>query len=685
MNISPLKEEPTFRKVNIENLKSNYFKHNLRLKFFTDQTNENQKYRGRNFKGALSNGLSNIIIQSSRDKPIGILNTYSSSQSLTITDLKSNTSRRNSYSFYYKRNNDSINLDKRTKTFKLATNTFVSTSETDNKPQDTIDNISGDKNLRKMFKSQLSKISEDPNKKNSNELTIDSYYDLKDNKRNINIEKIIYNVNNKRSRNSLFINNAFTNKTMRQRILSGRKINHFRTLTKQLTNNNGLLFTRKKSILSDNSPRDYPNNNKKLRLKEICKNLIEKNQLKLKEIQKKKMKYLSHFEIENDKKEIINRKENQLIDKYIIDINNEVKNNLNNYIKEIEKLDIKKVKEEILISSKVLKREMMILKYIYKKIKKKDYMIKLPKLILLFDYALELSEKYFPLILQPKTISLKLENEPPTDLITNFTLIDLRRPSNHLNNIFRTRTLIERNLTKKYTTFNVIKITLKSLQFINLFKLIDFHNAGNKNSIIFKQEKRKSFKPLFIPFKENKKGGKRKTMFRNSKIKFEFLYGNKLNTENISPKANKLSYDKPLFPKKFYQRTHFKKLIKKRKISEEIINNSFSKKKTHQKNSFSDIQISNKEHTLLRTREIKSIIESKLKDELEKLIYSIKDLNFPLFKRIYEQYSIGPNLNDEKGNSLLSLAVQSNCFQIVNFLLNSGADPNISNVRLLFI
>ena len=32
----------------------------------------------------------------------------------------------------------------------------------------------------------------------------------------------------------------------------------------------------------------YPNNNKKLRLKEICKNLIEKNQLKLKEIQKKK-------------------------------------------------------------------------------------------------------------------------------------------------------------------------------------------------------------------------------------------------------------------------------------------------------------------------------------------------------------------------------------------------------------
>jgi tRNA/tmRNA/rRNA uracil-C5-methylase (TrmA/RlmC/RlmD family) len=96
------------------------------------------------------------------------------------------------------------------------------------------------------------------------------------------------------------------------------------------------------------------------------------------------MKYLSHFEIENDKKEIINIKENQLIDKYIIDINNKVKNKLNNYIKEIEKLDIKKVKEEILISSKVLKREMMILKYIYKKIKKKRLYDKITKINITF-------------------------------------------------------------------------------------------------------------------------------------------------------------------------------------------------------------------------------------------------------------------------------------------------------------
>ncbi len=98
---------------------------------------------------------------------------------------------------------------------------------------------------------------------------------------------------------------------------------------------------------------------------------------------------------------------------------------------------------------------------------------------------------------------------------------------------------------------------------------------------------------------------------------------------------------------------------------------------------FTDSLINNKEHTLLRTIEIKSILESKLQDELEKLIYSIKDLNFPLFKKIFEQYTVSPNLHDQNGNTLLSLAVQSNCFQIVNFLLHSGANPNLSNVTII--
>ena len=61
----------------------------------------------------------------------------------------------------------------------------------------------------------------------------------------------------------------------------------------------------------------------------------------------------------------------------------------------------------------------------------------------------------------------------------------------------------------------------------------------------------------------------------------------------------------------------------------------------------------------------------------ETVFFHIKDRNYPLFKSIFEKYKINPDLTDKDGNSLLSLAVQSNSFQIVNYLLNVGANPNI--------
>ena len=51
---------------------------------------------------------------------------------------------------------------------------------------------------------------------------------------------------------------------------------------------------------------------------------------------------------------------------------------------------------------------------------------------------------------------------------------------------------------------------------------------------------------------------------------------------------------------------------------------------------------------------------------------------------MFEKYSISSNLINKHGNTLLSLSIQSNCFQITNYLLNSVADPNISSVRFLF-
>ena len=144
------------------------------------------------------------------------------------------------------------------------------------------------------------------------------------------------------------------------------------------------------------------------------------------------------------------------------------------------------------------------------------------------------------------------------------------------------------------------------------------------------------------------------------------------------------------FPKQFYQRDKIIQNIEKKEKKEKkrrssifkltnTLTSDMKKNNIYKKN---ESLIDNKEHIILRTREIKCQIESKLKNELEKLVYFIHDLNFYEFKLMFEKYSISPNLIDKHGNTLLSLSVQSNCFQITNYLLNSGADPNISNVRI---
>ena len=93
----------------------------------------------------------------------------------------------------------------------------------------------------------------------------------------------------------------------------------------------------------------------------------------------------------------------------------------------------------------------------------------------------------------------------------------------------------------------------------------------------------------------------------------------------------------------------------------------------------------NKYLTLLKTNEIKSQYSNNLKNDIDRIIYAIKDMNYTLFTQLYEQYINDPNIEDNLGNTLLNLAVQSNCFSITNFLLNQGADPNIANVRIIFI
>ena len=88
---------------------------------------------------------------------------------------------------------------------------------------------------------------------------------------------------------------------------------------------------------------------------------------------------------------------------------------------------------------------------------------------------------------------------------------------------------------------------------------------------------------------------------------------------------------------------------------------------------------------VMKTLDLKNQYNHKNKGNINSLISSIKDCNYESFEKFYRTCNCGPNARDKEGNSLLSLAVKSSCLEIVNFLLNEKANPNIQNVRLYYI
>ena len=87
----------------------------------------------------------------------------------------------------------------------------------------------------------------------------------------------------------------------------------------------------------------------------------------------------------------------------------------------------------------------------------------------------------------------------------------------------------------------------------------------------------------------------------------------------------------------------------------------------------------NKLNMISKANELKHQIIKSLNSYRDEIIFYIKDRNYPGFISTFEKYKVDPDIRDSEGNSLLSLAVQSNSFQIVNYLLNAGATPNIGN------
>ena len=85
---------------------------------------------------------------------------------------------------------------------------------------------------------------------------------------------------------------------------------------------------------------------------------------------------------------------------------------------------------------------------------------------------------------------------------------------------------------------------------------------------------------------------------------------------------------------------------------------------------------------VMKTLDLKNQYNHKNKGNINSLTSSIKDCNYDSFVKFYRACNCGPNAIDKDGNSLLSLAVKSSCLEIVNFLLDEKANPNLQNVSI---
>ena len=122
-----------------------------------------------------------------------------------------------------------------------------------------------------------------------------------------------------------------------------------------------------------------------------------------------------------------------------------------------------------------------------------------------------------------------------------------------------------------------------------------------------------------------------------------------------------------------------KTIINKRKIKE------IQKLKNKQLTSFfisSGGMKTDKNIIVMKTLDLKNQYNHKNKGNINSLTSSIKDCNYDSFVKFYRTSKCGPNAKDKDGNSLLSLAVKSSCLEIVDFLLEEKANPNLQNVRI---
>jgi ankyrin repeat protein len=90
----------------------------------------------------------------------------------------------------------------------------------------------------------------------------------------------------------------------------------------------------------------------------------------------------------------------------------------------------------------------------------------------------------------------------------------------------------------------------------------------------------------------------------------------------------------------------------------------------------------NRESIISRTHEIKSEILKSYDNIMSVMNFHIRDKNLPKFKEVFMKSNIDIDKKDNNGDSLLIIAVKSNCYEIVEYLLTNQADVNIQDRNL---
>ena len=465
-------------------------------------------------------------------------------------------------------------------------------------------------------------------------------------------------------------------------------------LFRKIENKNQFINLYNTSSETDSEESNFSNNSEKIKSINLIKDNINSyfnSPIKLKEkILNIPHEHLKNNMFENEIIDKLNEIDNQSLNKKINIIHNFQEKNYDlfcSYESNINKLLDKtqkkyKTKNEIKINLIFVKKQIFYLqkyesKYI-KKLKKVKNHFKPINQNFIYTYLLE---KYIPIDIYHEIF----ENNSLKEINTHQLSINLFKNFSFLKNLVKNEIDIYKQIkpVRKKNTKHLNIVSKKNILYMSRFCIYDYeyHISGMSKKINNEKENQKKIHYSLNELKSRKKTTKgRATLKVLLKKDTNKCYN--INSKETKEIINKEKREKTYLTRALKEINFYKKSIRilsKSKIKKYTLSKGRKEIKLEKQEIFeSNNGFVNKYQMISRVTDMKmKMIENF--ESSETLFFHIKDRNYPLFKSIFEKFKMNPDLCDNDGNSLLSLAVQSNSFQIVNYLINAGASVNNQN------